>query len=156
MTFHNKNEMEVQRSKVNFDVHAVDTFAHRLRMRANTGESNSSVLGCSLAQSQARAPVEANYARRRRLLTHFYMYAHKHYVIIASQFTHCVHLLTVILSCSHDIVLYDKYMDKVFTQTLHSMYIHSLPACIPPVLARTRNPCAKVSTACTSKLTFDL
>ena len=25
MTFHNKNEMEVQRSKVNFDVHAVDT-----------------------------------------------------------------------------------------------------------------------------------
>ena len=27
MTFHNKNEMEVQRSKVNFDVHAVDTFA---------------------------------------------------------------------------------------------------------------------------------
>ena len=84
MTFHNKNEIEVQRSKVNFDVHVVDTFAHGLRARANTGESNSAVLGCSLAQSQARAPVEANYARRRRLLTHFYMYAHKHYVIIAS------------------------------------------------------------------------
>ena len=44
--------------------------------RANTGGSNSAVLGCSLAQSQARAPVEANYARRRRLLTHFYMYVH--------------------------------------------------------------------------------
>ena len=84
MTFHNKNEIEVQRSKVNFDVHVVDTFAHGLRARANTGESNSAVLGCSLAQSQARAPVKANYARRRRLLTHFYMYAHKHYVIIAS------------------------------------------------------------------------
>ena len=55
ITFHNKNEMEVQRSKVNFDVHAVDTFAH-----ANTGGSNSAVLGCSLAQSQARVPVEAN------------------------------------------------------------------------------------------------
>ena len=26
MTFYDKNEMEVQRSKVNFDVHAVDTF----------------------------------------------------------------------------------------------------------------------------------
>ena len=36
MTFHNKNEMEVQRSKVNFDVHAVDTFAHGLRARADT------------------------------------------------------------------------------------------------------------------------
>ena len=66
MTFHNKNEMEVQRSKVNFDVHAVDTFVHELRARANTGGSNSAVLGCSLAQSQVRAPVEANYARRRR------------------------------------------------------------------------------------------
>ena len=43
--------MEVQRSKVNFDVHAVDTFAHGLRARANTGGSNSAVLGCSLAQS---------------------------------------------------------------------------------------------------------
>ena len=32
------------------------------------------------------------------------------------QFTHFVHLLTVILSCSHD---------KVFTQTLHFMYKHS-------------------------------
>ena len=31
--------------------------------RANTGGSNSAVLGCSLAQSQARAPVEANYAK---------------------------------------------------------------------------------------------
>ena len=41
--------------------------------RTNTGGSNSAVLGCNLAQSQARAPVEANYARRRRLLTHFYM-----------------------------------------------------------------------------------
>ena len=73
MTFHNKNEMEVQRSKVNFDVRAVDTFAHGLHTCANTGGSNSAVLGCSLAQSQARAPVEANYARRRRLLAHFYM-----------------------------------------------------------------------------------
>ena len=84
MTFHNKNEMEVQWSKVNFDAHVVDTFAHGLRVRANTGGSNSAVLGCSLAQRQARAPVEANYARRRRLLTHFYMSAHKHSVIIAS------------------------------------------------------------------------
>ena len=67
MTFHNKNEIEVQRSKVNFDVHAVDTFAHGLRVRANTGRSNSAVLGCSLAQSQAGTSVEANYARRRRL-----------------------------------------------------------------------------------------
>ena len=78
--------MEVQRSKDNFDVHAVDTFALGLRTHTNTGArgSNSAVLGCSLAQSQARAPVEANYARRRCLLTHFYMSAHKHYVIIAS------------------------------------------------------------------------
>ena len=89
MTFHNKNEMEVQRSRFNFDVHAVDTFVPGLRARANTGGSNSAVLGCSLAQSQARAPVEANYARHRRLLTHFYMYAHKHYVIIASCSSFC-------------------------------------------------------------------
>ena len=73
MTFHNKNEMEIQRSKVNFDVHVVDTFAHGLCARADTGGSNSTVLGCSLAQSQARAPVEANYARCRHSLTHFYM-----------------------------------------------------------------------------------
>ena len=53
MTFHNKNEIEIQRSKVNFDVHVVDTFAHGLCARANTGGSNSAVLGCSLAQSQA-------------------------------------------------------------------------------------------------------
>ena len=57
MTFHNENEIEVQRSKVNFDVHAVETFAHGLRARASTGGSNSAVLGCSLAQSQ---PVERN------------------------------------------------------------------------------------------------
>ena len=57
MTFHNENEMEVQRSKVNFDVHAVETFAHGLRACASTGGSNSEVLGCSLAQSQ---PVERN------------------------------------------------------------------------------------------------
>ena len=68
MTFHKKNEMEVQRSK---DAHAVDTFAHGLRARANPGGSNSAVLRCSLPQSQAKAPVEANYARRRRLLTRF-------------------------------------------------------------------------------------
>jgi len=84
MTFHNNNEMEVQRSKVNFDVHAVDTFVQGLCVHANTGGSNSRVLGCSSAQSQARTPVEANYARRRCLLTDFYMYMHKHYVIIAS------------------------------------------------------------------------
>ena len=39
MTFHNKNEIEVQRSKVNIDVPVVDTYAHGLRARANTGES---------------------------------------------------------------------------------------------------------------------
>ena len=33
MTFHNENEMEVQRSKVNFDMNAVETFAHGLRAR---------------------------------------------------------------------------------------------------------------------------
>ena len=60
MTFHNKNEVEVQRSKINFDVHAVETFAHGLRLHASTGGSNSAVLSCSLAQSEARVPVERN------------------------------------------------------------------------------------------------
>ena len=76
--------------------------------------------------------MEANYARRRRLLTHFYTYVRAQTLCDYSflQFTHFVHLLTVILSCSHDIVLYDKYMDKVFTQTLHSMPASSAPSIV--------------------------
>ena len=50
------------------------------------------------------------------------------YILVSLTFTHFVHLLTGILSCSHDIVLYDKDMDKVLIQTLHSMYTHSFGA----------------------------